>query len=222
MDVTGPFWMLIRLKTRKGRTSWKTGSQFIAPKGAMVWLYVPPFGWTSERNQAGSWLEVEGLFSVLAPESHWPEVPCLIYSQRRIPKSFAEVSRFLRDHVPVAEVSLQPKPTGTAEKVKILLDQTFAEDISMATIAKRLKTSSAVISRQFKASYGFSPMNYKRGLRVTVAMFHLLSGRTAIEAAERAGYQDLGRFYKQFKEYIRLTPESHRVKKGQKTPRRSR
>lgn len=220
MDITGPFWMLIRSRTLKGKTSWKSGSQFITPKITTVWLYVPPFDWTSEYDESGTLVEIEGLFSIIPPERHWPKTPCLIYSKKPVPQSFAEVSSFLSDHAPETEVALQPKPSGTAQKVKFLLDQKFAEDISMAAISRQLKTSSAVISRQFKSSYGFPPMAYKRGLRVTVAMFHLLAGKPPSEAAALAGYGDLGRFYKQFKQYIRLTPESHRVQKSQKTPGR--
>lgn len=104
--------------------------------------------------------------------------------------------------------------------MKSCFDREYSQDISMTEIARRLRTSSAVLSRQFRQSFGFTPMAYKRGLRVTVAMFHLLAGRPPAEAAELAGYRDLGRFYKQFKEYIRQTPESHRIRKSQKTPRR--
>lgn len=219
MDITGPFWMLIRVKTLSGKTSWKSGSKFVASK-KVVYLYVPPYDWTSEYDEAGTRVEIEGLFSATPPEPHWPQTPCLIYSKKPTPKTFAEVSSFLRSHMPDVEVPLQPKPSGTAVRVKNLLDQKFADDISMTAISRQLKTSSAVISRQFRASYGFPPMAYKRGLRVTVAMFHLLAGKPAAEAAALAGYGDLGRFYKQFKEYIRATPESHRVQKSQKTPGR--
>lgn len=222
MDITGPFWMLIRARILKGTLSWKSGSAIIAPEEAVVWLYLPPFAWTSETGAAGSLIEIEGLFSILAPEPHWPKVPCLFNSAHPVPRSFAEASRFLKKHKPYAEVMLQPNASGAVLKVKAILDKQFVENISMEAISRQLKTSSAVVSRQFKASYGFPPMVYKRGLRVTVAMYHLLSGKPAIEAAALAGYDDLGRFYKQFKEYLHLTPESHRVRAGQKTPRRTR
>lgn len=146
--------------------------------------------------------------------------PCLIYSKSEVPKSLDEVAKFFRTHEPTTVVALQSNPSRVARKVKSFLDQKYNQDLTMSMIAKKLKTSSAVISRQFKSSYGFTPMSYKRGLRVTVAMFYLLSGRSAADSASLAGYNDLGRFYKQFKEYIRLTPESHRIKKSQKTPRR--
>lgn len=218
MDISGPFWMLIRVHTLKGKTAWKVGSKFIYPKEDVVWLFVPPFHWTSEFDEAGTLTEIEGLFSDSTPKIHWPKVPCLIYSDDKIPRTLAEVSKFFKYNQPSEDVALESKPSGTALKVKNLLDRNYASDISMSSISGQLKTSNAVISRQFKCSFGFTPMVYKRGLRVTVAMFHLLSGKAATEAASLAGYNDLGRFYKQFKEYIRLTPESHRVQKGQKTP----
>ena len=84
----------------------------------------------------------------------------------------------------------------------------------MAEISKKLKTSGAVLSRQFKAAFGFTPMHYKRGLRITAAMYHLLSGKVPAEAAFLSGYRDIGRFYKQFKQYTQQTPDSHRIKKS--------
>ena len=44
-------------------------------------------------------------------------------------------------------------------------------------------------------------------------------GRSIQEAAFDAGYNDLSRFYKQFKDYMHMTPDSHREKsKNAKTP----
>jgi len=161
MDITGPFWMLIRIATLKGKTAWKSGTQLVVPEKKVVWLYVPPYEWTSEFDESGTLVEVEGLFSITSPERHWPKAPCLFYSTKPIPRSLKAVSAFFRQHTPWTEVALQPAPSGTAQKVKAALDQKFAEDVSMADISRRLRTSSAVISRQFRASYGFTPESHR-------------------------------------------------------------
>jgi hypothetical protein len=138
MDITGPFWMFIRARTVTGKTAWKSGTQFITPKEDIVWLYVPPFEWTSEYDEAGTLVEFEGLFSIIPPEQHWPKTPCLYYANRSVPRTFAEVSQFFKDHSPTTEVALQPKPSGTAQKTKSILDQKFADDISMENISRQL------------------------------------------------------------------------------------
>ncbi|MCA9458594.1 MAG: helix-turn-helix domain-containing protein, partial [Nitrospira sp.] len=76
-------------------------------------------------------------------------------------------------------------------------------------IAAKLRTSPAVLSRSFKADFTQPPAFYRRGLRVTVGMYELMMGARPAEAALLAGYTDLGRFYKQFRQYLKQTPAEY-------------
>jgi AraC-like DNA-binding protein len=180
----------------------------------VIWLYVPPFSWTSEQYEKGTHIRVEALFSSLAPPENCPESPVLFSWNATMPQSMGQVSQLFREDLDLLEVALGSNPTSLATRVKSILDKSFADDPSMAKISKKLKTSGAVLSRQFKSAFGFTPMHYKRGLRITAAMYHLLSGKAPVEAAFLSGYRDVGRFYKQFKQYTQQTPDSHRIKKS--------
>lgn len=216
MDITGPYWMLIKIKLIAGQISWKMGNEFYLPEKKEMWIYVPSYSWTSEFYSSKTKVKLQGVFSKTKAKSSWPQIPVLFYLESKMPQSINDVSDIFNKKLIYKEISLNSNSSGAALKVKNLLDNTFDKDISMEDLSIKLKASSAVVSRQFKSSYGFTPMQYKRGLRITTAIYELLSGQKPTEAASRAGYNDLGRFYKQFKQYMKETPESHRIKKVKK------
>lgn len=70
--------------------------------------------------------------------------------------------------------------------------------------------SMPVFSRLFTAAYGLSPRDYCQRVRVHAAVVALLGGISITHAALDSGWQDLSRFYRQFRQATGQTPGRYR------------
>lgn len=219
-DITGPYSMVIKLEILSGSIEWLVDGKLISPMQKKVWLYVPPHSWAAEYNELGTDLKLEGLVVTEAPPFSCKQ-PVLFYSTKEVPRSITELKSLEKSIEWGASVSVCSSPGGLAVKVKRELDENFSSGIQIQQIAKKFKTSEAVISRQFKESFGFTPASYRRGLKSTTAMYDLLAGASIVDAAAAAGYTDLGRFYKEFGKYIKATPGEFTAKKSKNAKKSS-
>jgi AraC-like DNA-binding protein len=104
------------------------------------------------------------------------------------------------------------RPSPLSQKVKRALDESYRDaDSSIAQIAARLNVSHAHLTRQFKRDYGMPPLAYRDQLRASDAMLRLSRGEKIIEVSSDVGYNDLGRFYKQFRKLTHASPGSCRL-----------
>jgi AraC-like DNA-binding protein len=104
------------------------------------------------------------------------------------------------------------RPSPLSQKVKRALDESYRDtDSSIARIAARLGVSHAHLTRQFKRDYGMPPLAYRDQLRARDAMLRLARGEKIIEVSSDVVYNDLGRFYKQFRKLTPASPGSCRL-----------
>jgi AraC-like DNA-binding protein len=103
-------------------------------------------------------------------------------------------------------IEINTKPSLTSLKAKRLIDENFHVYPSISRIAGRLNVSPEHLSRQFKRDYGLSPSAYLHQLRVAEATFRLSLGEEIIDISQEVGYNDLSRFYKQFRKATRTSP----------------
>lgn len=211
-DISGPFWMLIRTDVITGKLKWKVNTNFIVPNKNPIWLYIPPYSWTCEFYDSGTEVSLAGIIGVGKEPKGAPSLPSIFDFSGKFPRSRKDIDTIFKRARLKDEITICTNPSGTALKIKTLIDANFRVGISMSEIAKRLNTSQAVCSRQFKRTFGFTPGYYKRGLKVTVGAYSLLTGLSPLKAADAAGYNDLSRFYKQFSQYMKMTPDQHREK----------
>ena len=81
------------------------------------------------------------------------------------------------------------------------------DDVGVGKVpADRLKVSHEHLSRQFKKDYGLTPSAYLHKLRVAEATSRLSKGEEIIDISLDVGYNDLSRFYKQFRKATRTSP----------------
>ena len=153
-------------------------------------------------------MNVVGLISKNEIKSAFTE-PILFSSERPFPETRKEVESLLASIDVFEYISKCSKPSSLSLRTKKLLDSHFQDNIEIGRIAIKLKTNPATLSRIFKLDYGYPPAFYKKGLKVTSGMFELMMGTPPAEAALLAGYTDLSRFYKQFKEYLKQTPAQY-------------
>jgi len=104
--------------------------------------------------------------------------------------------------------SIEPntKPSLMSVRSKRLIDENYLAFPSIAKVAERLKVSHAHLSRQFKRDYEMTPSEYLHHLRVADATLRLSLGEAIIDISHEVGYNDLSRFYKQFRKKTTTSP----------------
>lgn len=103
-------------------------------------------------------------------------------------------------------IEINTTPSLLSLKAKRLVDDNYLFHPLMSRIAARLKVSPEHLSRQFKRDYGLSPSAYLHQLCVSEATFRLSLGEEIIDVSGEVGYNDLSRFYKQFRKATRTSP----------------
>lgn len=103
-------------------------------------------------------------------------------------------------------IEVNTKPSLVTVKAKRLIDENYLAFPSISRIAGRLKISPEHLSRQFKRDLGLTPSQYLRKLRVADATFRLSQGEPIIDISHDVGYNDLSRFYKQFRKTTNTSP----------------
>jgi AraC-like DNA-binding protein len=103
-------------------------------------------------------------------------------------------------------IEVNTKPSLVTIKAKRLIDENYLVFPSISRIAGRLKVSPEHLSRTFKQDLGLTPSQYLRKLRVADATFRLSQGEQIIDISHDVGYNDLSRFYKQFRKTTNTSP----------------
>lgn len=103
-------------------------------------------------------------------------------------------------------IKVKSKPSLLSLQSKKLIDENYFVFPSISRIAVRLNVSHEHLSRQFKRDFSMSPSEYLLHLRVADATFRLSVGEEIIDISHEVGYNDLSRFYKQFRKNTRTSP----------------
>jgi AraC-like DNA-binding protein len=103
-------------------------------------------------------------------------------------------------------IDVNSKPSLITIKAKRLIDENYLAFPSIARIAGRLQVTPEHLSRTFKLDLGLTPSQYLRKLRVADATFRLSKGEPIIDISHDVGYNDLSRFYKQFRKTTNTSP----------------
>jgi AraC-like DNA-binding protein len=124
----------------------------------------------------------------------------------RLPATVAEAIEILRAVDNPQSVESSPNASLLALKTKRLIDENYFAYPSIARIATRLGVTHEHLSRQFKRDFGMSPQNYLRQLRMADARLRLARGEEIVNVSQDVGYNDLSRFYKQFRKTTDTSP----------------
>jgi AraC-like DNA-binding protein len=103
-------------------------------------------------------------------------------------------------------IAVNTDPSSLSLKTKTLIDENYQIYPSIGRLAERLHISHEHMSRQFKKDYRISPSVYLHKLRVADATLRLSIGEPIVDISMDVGYNDLSRFYKQFRKNTRTSP----------------
>jgi len=114
-----------------------------------------------------------------------------------------EILKFARER---QSIEVNTRPSLPSLRSKRMIDDCYLTDPSISRIADQLNVSHEHLSRQFKKDFGLSPSKYLHQLRVAEATFRLSRGEEIIDISQDVGYNDLSRFYKQFRKKYDTSP----------------
>ena len=206
-------WLLEIIELTGGDYYFYSDGKEVRPKRSPFGVFYPPYTFVraAVRNVKGS---VHGIGSETLP-SGFPDSPFIFETDRvEVFTKIDQASSVLDNCWNRQPIAACTRPSLITLKAKRLIDENYLQFPSIARIAKRLNISHEHLSRQFKKDYGLSPSAYLHKLRVAAATFRLSRGEEIIEISQEVGYNDLSRFYKQFRKATSTSPAVCRKQVG--------
>ena len=120
----------------------------------------------------------------------------------RTPQELIALVQEPRAYIPLENTS----PSRISREAKRLIASTFTTCTLVRDIAATLAVSHAHLTRQFKADFGLTPVDYQHRLRVSEAMTRLSRGEEILQTGYEVGFRDTGRFYKNFRKVTGTSP----------------
>jgi AraC-like DNA-binding protein len=209
-------WLMEILEIESGEFYFFREAEEVRPRGNRFGVFYPPF--TIVRSYVR---DLRGRVRGVGTIDHYPELPRFPmifetdfdgpFTDARQATELLSSCRYAQSIETGANASL------ISRKAKKLIDENYTVQPSIARIAGRLKVSHEHLSRQFKRDYEMTPSAYLRELRVADATFRLTTGEKIIDISQDVGYNDLSRFYKQFRKTTRTSPGDCRTILGSRT-----
>ena len=204
--ITCAAWLLELFVLTSGQIVFKVGEKKLRPGTNCFGVLYPPFAMCHLlfEDPQGS------LTGIAASESLPAEFvgsPIVFDAKLPVaPTSAKDAIAILRAASNRQSVDLNPNASLLSIKAKKLIDTNYLHYPAIARIAERLGVSHPHLTRQFKNDFGMSPNEYLRRLRVADAPLRLARGEEIINVSQEVGYNDLSRFYKQFRKTTNTSP----------------
>jgi AraC-like DNA-binding protein len=208
-DASGPACIFARVHVRKGRLAYLQGRARIAvPKRFAIFL--PPFTVVQAALERCD-VSTVGVAFRPPPAPGLPSAPVLIpFDEAPVPATPEEVIRLVREAHDTVDIGRTSNPLPLAMHAKSIVDSEYGASLTIAAVARRLRTSSAVLSRSFRQTYGIPPIRYRHHVRIMDALLRLADGELPIAVSQDVGFEDLSRFYKILRQVACAPPGIYR------------
>ena len=204
--ITCTAWLIELYELKSGSVSFTSGTKEVKATAKCFGVLFPPFtiSQPSVENAKGRLMGVAATNSL--PKG-LPGVPTIFETRSaELPTGVEQVFDIVRLGKNHRSVELNPKPSVLSIKAKDLIDENYLAYPSIARVAQRLGVSHEHLSRQFKRDFEISPNAYLHQLRLADAPLKLARGEEIINVSQDIGYNDLSRFYKQFRKSTKTSP----------------
>jgi AraC-like DNA-binding protein len=202
-------WLLEILEIESGDFYFFRDGEEVRPASRRFGIFYPPFSIIRSyvRDLKGKAQGV-GSTKLLAG---LPAAPVIFETDHTYPFTCAaEAAEIVASARSVQSIEPNTRASLVSLRAKRLIDENYLAFPSIAKVAARLGVSHAHLSRQFKRDFEMSPSEYLHQLRVTDATFRLSIGEPIIDISHEVGYNDLSRFYKQFRKNTSTSPSACR------------
>ncbi len=203
--ITCSAWLLELYEIKSGDLGFAVDTKNIRPDTNSFGVLYPPFSLTrlSFQSLRG---RVVGIACSADLPAEFLSSPLLFETNSFSPGSAAEAIQIIRAGKNPQSVAAYASASLLSRKAKQLIDENHLSYPAIARIAQRLGVSHAHLSRQFKSDFDMSPSEYLRKLRMADAPLRLARGEEIVNVSFDVGYNDLSRFYKQFRKTTNTSP----------------
>ena len=203
--ITCSAWLLELYEIKSGDVEFMIDSKNIRPATNSFGVLYSPFSLTrvSFQNPRG---RVVGIACSDDLPAEFLSSPLLFETSCFSAGSAGEAIDIIRAGKNPQSVAACASASSLSRKAKQLIDKNHLDYPAIARIAQRLRVSHAHLSRQFKSDFGMSPSEYLRKLRVADAPLRFARGEEIVNVSLDVGYNDLSRFYKQFRKTTNTSP----------------
>jgi|GEM_PF-1239639 len=213
----GAGWLLELLELESGEIYFFCGEKEVRPNKNYFGILYPPF--TLMRacvtNMKGRLRGIAGTAASFPLKRE--TVPMIFETDFNEPLNNAgQVEEILNSSNNCQSFEMNPSASLLSVKAKRLIDENYRIYPSIARIASRLGVTHEHLTRQFKHDYSMSPNAYLHQVRVADATFRLSKGEEIIAVSHDVGYNDLSRFYKQFRKATKHSPGGCQMNKGKR------
>jgi AraC-like DNA-binding protein len=204
--ITCTAWLLECYALDDGEVVFRSGSAEVRPGASQFACFYPPFALSRPCLHAARG-RVRGLAATapLPPGlSAGPVLFAAAFDGR--PASLAAAFDLVRRAQPRQPIDACPAPASLSRAAKQLIDENVHASPGIGRVAARLGVTHAHLTRQFKRDFGLTPSAYLHQLRLADAPLRLALGQPILDVSHEVGYNDLSRFYKQFRQRALATP----------------
>jgi AraC-like DNA-binding protein len=209
--VLGAGWLLELFQLESGEFYFYRGEEKIRPLDKRFAILYPPFSIVRLyiKNPKAHWKGLAGATETFP--INLTTVPIIFETELcNPPNGIEQLKEMMDKSFNRQSIEINPRPSLLSIKAKRLIDENYSIYPSISRIAARLNVSHEHLSRQFKRDFLMSPTAYLHQVRVADATFRLSKGEEIIEVSQDVGYNDLSRFYKQFRKTTQFSPGSCR------------
>lgn len=198
-------WLLEILEIESGEFYFLRDGKSVRPASKRFGIFYPPFSIVrSYVKHLKGMVRGVGAIDMLPG---LPKHPVIFETKFRKPLAIAaQAADVIAAGTNVESIEPNTKLSLVSVRAKRLIDENYLVFPSIAKVAERLNVSHSHLSRQFRRDFDMSPSEYLHHLRVADATFRLTLGEPIIDISHDVGYNDLSRFYKQFRKKTTTSP----------------
>lgn len=204
--ITCEAWLLELYELEAGEIFFISGGDEIHPATKAFGVFYPPF-----TISQPSFKDTKGRLAGVAATAPLPaevkNVPVVFETTfTKLQQSAKQAIEILSSVENRQSIEINPRASLLSLKAKRLIDENYLVYPSIARVSRRLDVTHEHLSRQFKRDFGMSPSAYLHQLRLADAPLRLVRGEEIINVSQAVGYNDLSRFYKQFRKSTKTSP----------------
>lgn len=189
-ELGGLFGRLARNRMAGFRYAYNVSLQLVAISNRML-LELGIYGPAAEEQESGLWERLNRL------------------------ETIEELKELLETHLLAVCARIEEKRSGKSrnviERIRAVMDERYAENLTVADIAESVYLSATYVSLLFKQETGETVYEYLTRVRIERAKALLQDPRHKFyEVSEAVGYADPSHFSKIFKKHTGFTPSTYR------------
>lgn len=209
--ITGAAWLLELYELEAGEICFVQGNSLIRPLTNCFGVFYPPFT-ILQPSFKDARASLAGIASLEPLPADFKSVPLVFETARaKLHTSARQAVEILSSGENHQSIEVNPRASLLSVKAKRLIDENYLVYPSIARVSRKLNVTHEHLSRQFKRDFGMSPSAYLHQLRLADAPLRLARGEEIIDISQSVGYNDLSRFYKQFRKHTRSSPGACRT-----------